>query len=431
MKKSLIIFLVMFSSFSCKEDPVSPTYTPVFSNDLFTVDTLQITVGYDDTPGFLSPTMYHDIYVVTRLSKSALVNGYTYQSGSTVLGMIFSGSDSPENFVHRLKRRVWSRDILIPGTAFNYVLTISASFEEGSSSITLNGNGLVTHAVGMPQTESGAQQLTEDTLWSHSPCYSSDGKWIYYLKTGFGSDKTAIYRIPSIGGAEEKIFERNSFLSFSLMYSDSVLLVLTDEMSQKSKLIFVNLYSHAIDSTNTNGYLWHTPLYCIPSKNSLLTSTDPNVNAELKSSLVLVNIATGAVDTLYRANGETLPTSNYSVRPGTNHISFTSTNDYKTMTVHLYDMLTKSESIFSTHIIGHAFFWAPNGTDYASIRRLEERDIFGEPIDNIYFNRTGIDRRVTTYPGTDWSMAFSPTEQYIAMSSIRRNDYQVWRIPYK
>ncbi|MCX6579382.1 MAG: S9 family peptidase [Candidatus Aminicenantes bacterium] len=49
----------------------------------------------------------------------------------------------------------------------------------------------------------GLKQLTTDPAGDNSPCWSKDGKWIYFLSTRSGSSQ--VWRIPAAGGKEEKI----------------------------------------------------------------------------------------------------------------------------------------------------------------------------------------------------------------------------------
>ncbi|HLP57705.1 MAG TPA: hypothetical protein VK186_02700, partial [Candidatus Deferrimicrobium sp.] len=49
----------------------------------------------------------------------------------------------------------------------------------------------------------GLKQLTTDPANDSSPCWSKDGKWIYFISSRSGSSQ--VWRIPAIGGTEEKV----------------------------------------------------------------------------------------------------------------------------------------------------------------------------------------------------------------------------------
>jgi len=83
------------------------------------------------------------------------------------------------------------------------------------------------------------------------------------------------------------------------------------------------------------------------------------------------------------------------------------------------DSRSRYVKTFIREFHGTELVWAPNGCDFAFIR---ER--------NIFLNESGIERRITTYPGRDHSLSFAPDGSRIVFASKRRDEYQVWQVVF-
>lgn len=74
----------------------------------------------------------------------------------------------------------------------------------------------------------GLKQLTTDPAGDTSPCWSKDGKWIYFLSTRSGSSQ--VWRIPVTGGKEEKITDEPLDIGNFILSPDGLNIALTMEV---------------------------------------------------------------------------------------------------------------------------------------------------------------------------------------------------------
>jgi dipeptidyl aminopeptidase/acylaminoacyl peptidase len=74
----------------------------------------------------------------------------------------------------------------------------------------------------------GLKQLTTDPASDTSPCWSKDGKWIFFLSTRSGSSQ--VWRIPATGGKEEKITDEPLDIGNFILSPDGFNMALTMEV---------------------------------------------------------------------------------------------------------------------------------------------------------------------------------------------------------
>ncbi|MDQ1354797.1 MAG: hypothetical protein QG657_5106 [Acidobacteriota bacterium] len=74
----------------------------------------------------------------------------------------------------------------------------------------------------------GLKQLTTDPAGDNSPCWSKDGKWIYFLSTRSGSSQ--VWRIPAAGGKEEKVTDEPLDVGNFILSPDGSNIALTMEV---------------------------------------------------------------------------------------------------------------------------------------------------------------------------------------------------------
>ncbi|MCU0285617.1 MAG: S9 family peptidase [Acidobacteria bacterium] len=74
----------------------------------------------------------------------------------------------------------------------------------------------------------GLKQLTTDPANDTEPCWSKDGKWIYFLSTRSGSSQ--VWRIPAVGGKEEKVTDEPLDVGNLILSPDNTKIAFTMEV---------------------------------------------------------------------------------------------------------------------------------------------------------------------------------------------------------
>ncbi len=388
------------------------------------VDRLDVVMIYDETPGFLYPRMRHEISFTGHLTVGGFIDEYSYQSDDLGYGLIIDYipayfPPAGEKFEHYDK--LWSSQLHQPGEL--------RDFEFGADSphakrLLVKGSRQIQGSSDGIRPEPNSQQLTGPIGHHRQPVFSQEGRWIFCRRDENRPDGhlQQIVKVPAHGGAPEVIIETTENLGgFALTNNDSILTFVVWSPHIKSKLIRHDLTSGAQETITVEGFIWSDDLVWIPDEPLFLTLSDPNSTSDHSADLVLVDFKRGTVETLVD-----LPqyeqVQHFGLHPGTRDLSYGVSVGAYAVNVLLINLDTRQTTTFLNRLEALDFIWAPNGRDYAVIKYLQ-----GEGT-SIFINASGVDRRITTYPGSDENPRFSPDGQSLVFSSQRRNESQIWRI---
>jgi serine/threonine protein kinase/Tol biopolymer transport system component len=99
---------------------------------------------------------------------------------------------------------------VMPLTNFKSGVTGSPKWSPDSRSIVFDARPEVASGVYSIRADgSNPQRLTDNPLESHTPCYSADGRWIYFASTRSGQSQ--LYRMPVSGGDAVQITRNGAY----------------------------------------------------------------------------------------------------------------------------------------------------------------------------------------------------------------------------
>lgn len=419
----LIIFALLF--YSCNNG-VTPSPVEVV-DDVFIIDTLDVKILYDATPGFKYPMIYHSVKSVSQLTEKGNIHGYMYNCDLFDIGYAASYEYMGlQEAGHKFRNQFlfWSYSKLEPGITVPYSYTFTAALEQGSKSYTFNSSTKLIYFNGGIRPESNAIQLTGPENRNYSPIYSIDGNWIYFIsKNNFGNDYTAFNKMNTSGNLVEAIetltYPPATSDTFTLIGDSKIAYVLW-QPHQFSKIVIKDLQSGDKTEYEINGYLWDGNLVKVPNLNKFIELQDPNsTNPGYPYKLLIADIDTKKVDTLLKNYDGSIVS--YSLNPITNdlYVIVSTNNDTNVLRLNL---ATNEYSTFLQNIPVQKLIFAPNGIDYALIKK----DNNG--YSNIFYNKNGTERQITTYPSDVSDFCFSPDGNNIVFSCNRRNELQIWKI---
>lgn len=417
MKKFFFILLVMILSFSCKEDPVSSSFTPVFSNEVLTVDTLQISAGIDTGSGFQYSQNYIDIIVTLRMSNNTLFCDVECSVNDTLFHM--AAIDNNSNTV-RLKRRYWLDRFHQPGSNLDYAIRfVTISSDQTRDTILVRGTSVVTSNQAYSTRENGAIQLTKG-LHPYSPTFSEDGQWIYFADVDIYTSKSFVKRLSIITPNTVEVIYQNAdgHMNYTLMNSDSILLVVKTPFSSNSLLIKQNLYTRSIDTVALKVSIRWGRIVEVPGGRHILAVVDSAGLIDTSPSLALVDVSSGTIQKIISRQSEFGSIDDFGIRPATNEITYCIRADNSHISVYLNNLETNKTTMCIDRIEGQRFFWAPDGISYAIINN------------NTFFFTAGMKQQITYYPVVDYDLSFSSVERVLTFTSLRRGRTDLWKIPY-
>ncbi|MFQ5709549.1 MAG: TolB family protein [bacterium] len=418
MKKVLYpLILCLAWQYGGKSTPQNPR---INTEGLILVDTLEVHIVFDETPGFKYPMMYHEVKFVGRLSVSGVIDRYLYKSNdiSYEAGLDFAGPQ-PKGTIFRHSHREWSLHLIEAGTPVSYSFSVSASCKgKLVRSLTVDTLTVIERRTDSPQPSPGAVQLTGPSYRNVSPIFSQDGHWIYFIVYDLENHRYTINRMPLDGDLQETIveIEHGKPGGFALIDGDTKLVDVLRQPNEKSKFITMDLLSGKKEESVIDGFIGASKLIPIPGTQKYVCMSSANTEADL----ILIDAETKTIDTSVLSSA-TRRILGYDYRPGTGEISYgiRILKEPGTIwsTVKLLDLNTRETKTFVPKLEGTDLTWAPNGHDFAFIR---DGNIFLKEADQV--------RKITTYPGKDFSPCFSPDGKQITFSSKRRGEYQLWRV---
>lgn len=388
------------------------------------VDTLEVAIIYDDTPGFLYPRMRHEINFSGHLTVSGFIDGYSYQSDDVGYGIIidYIANYSPPpgtKFDHNEK--IWSGELRQPGGSREFEFHASSPH---ANSVRVKSPTVVQRKDDGIRPEPNSRQLTGPEAHHSQPVFSQDGQWIYCqgYKNGLSGNVQTIIRVPARGGVPEILVESTESLGgFALTDNDTKLTFAIWKPHVKTGLVQFDLKTGTQDTVTVDGFLWSNALVPIPGTSLFVGLSDPNSAPDHSADLVLIDTALRTVETLVD-----LPqyehVQHYGLRPGTRDISYGVSVGPYAVNVLLINLDTRQTTTFLNHLEAFDFDWALNGQDYVVTRYLQDQGT------NIFLIQSGTERRITTYPGNDESPCFSPDGRGLAFAGSRRAETQIWRI---
>jgi hypothetical protein len=426
MKKKLTLVLCFCSLLvACSHELPTETSTGgKTTRGKIIVDTLLVTIVYDETPGFLYPMMRHDINFVGHLNVPGFIDGYAYKSDDVGFALII---DYIRNYYpqagtkFRYKQRLWSPNLRQPGSRVEY------EFEASSPQATPFSHKdamLIERKRAGIRPEPNCQQLTGSSAHHNYPVFSQDGHWIYSRGSDRQNNLNMINRVPAAGGPEEVIVETTEFLGgFALTDNDTKLTFVIWKPHVKSKLIRLDLLSGVQDTVAITAFIWDAALIPIPGARQFITLSDPNSAGSYFVDLLLIDIDRKTVETLIdsRTAGEV---RHFGYRPGTREISYGHPVAPYSINVLLLDLDTRETKTFLSHLQAIDFTWAPNGRDFVYSQYLQNHGT------NLFLNEAGNTRQITFYPGEDEHPSYSPNARNLAFASRRRNETQIWRLDF-
>jgi len=419
--KTKVLYLILTSVFitimGCKEENI--VEPPKIVGDVFVIDTLNVNITYDDTPGFKYPMMRHDIHSVAHLVKKGNISTYIYNCPEANIdnssGVDYINRQEP-GYKFRYKIQFWNRVMFNPNKNISYSFLYGADLESGSKNYTYNSSTSVIYSDNGIKPEENSKQLTGPDYYNYNPQYSVDGKWIYFQNSGY------IFRLNTDGSGYEEIENFNKFNMphghFQVIDNSHLAFVLW-KPNNYSKIVIKDLQNMTDAEYEVKGYLWGTIPIRVPNTDKYLNILDFNSTTNYKRELLVADIKTQKVDTLFKdIKGGIF---DYTINP-VNH-NLCAINIYGNIkNVLEYNFQTNQTKLFLSNIKFDQFKFLPNGVDYGYIMKDEKG------FDNIFLNINGIDKQLTTYPGDVYEFSFSPNGNYAVFSSNRRGETQSWSI---
>jgi len=405
MHQLRLLILIVVIALSCSEQN---SLGPDNRNGHLIVDTLEISVLRDETPGFLYPRMQHYVKFRGRFDTIGQFGGYSFNDGYVYQAVAIDGDPVP-NATFRMDGSYWHEELLEPGTVVQYTLGIAADggpyVFESNTTVKLYTDG--------PQPEANSRQITgiENMKSAHSlPVFSRDGQWIYYLQS-FQST-SSIFRIPKEEGTAELIIGPVETISnFTLTNNDSTIVyVVHNDVPTEAEINVYGLFSHSGKKLIPDGIIFGKPVP-IPATNKVICFWYPENSSKAKGILSLIDFKTGARDSLIDADG----ISYYTLRPGSKEIYFIKSKGWPLNDIYVLNPENGEINLFKEDYTGNIITWAPNGRDYAL-------EVDGK----IYLYQSGVEHQLTTYPGQVQEIAFAPDGNSIAFATWRRGEKQIW-----
>ncbi|MGH7596464.1 MAG: hypothetical protein ACREOI_08930 [bacterium] len=393
-------------------------------------DTLDVAIVYDATPGFLYPTMRHEINFVGYLDVAGFIDSYSYQSSDVGRGLIidyFGGYFPKAGTKFRYGQCLWSPDLFAPGTSVQYEFQASSPHAYPYAGKAVK---TVERKIDGPLPEPNSQQLTGPSAHHFSPFFSQDGRWIYCYGRDRRGQRKSIIRVPTTGGQPEVIVETQDNLGgFALTDGDTKLIFVIWKPRAKSPLVRRDLFSGARDTAMVDEAFRSADLIPIPGTRQFISLAAPLSSYPYTSDLILIDFDRKTVETLVDSR-QAGYISHFDFRPGTREISYgyqvESNHRVIGTNVFLLNLDTRESKNFFSLIEGFDFSWAPNGRDfvYAKTASLSSDSL------NLFLRESGTERQITFYPGAEANPAFSPTSRSLAFVGWRRDEYQIWRISF-
>lgn len=411
------LFLILILINCSDENNIS---SPVILDDLYIIDTLEVSITYDDTPGFKYPLMKHYINTVTRLTKKGVVNYYGYKCEQGNVSMFASyeyfNLDMP-NYKFRNQMTVWSATMFNPNTVVPYTLQYSCNLENGSNDYIHKATVKVNYSNTGIKPESNSIQLTGPQNYNYSPRFSYKGSYIYYLSA---NDKRSIFRTDLNGGnlEEIKLFDNQvSNIGVLELTPENELIYVIWKPNTYSKIVTINLDNKQSKEFVVNGFLWGSRPINIPGTKKYLNQLDPNSTKDYSNKVLVADIETQKVDTLL--NDTNYQIESYTLNPVDQklYISVPSGNKHDIL---IYDYFKNSMSTFLTNVDYQVIRFLPNGRDYGFLKSDQNRNT------QIYLNINGQEKQLTTYPGIVTEFDFSPNGDMIVFTARRRGEVQSW-----
>ncbi len=410
---------------SCCTKGVLPTPVEAFG-DSFVIDSLKVKILYDDTPGFRYPMIYHSIKAVSHLIEEGNVSGYEYKCEMfnlrTSSWIEYGGLHVP-GFKFRTQMSIWNYSNTKPGIKVPYSFLFYADVNSGSKYFTISSSTKLTYFNGGIRPEPNAIQLTGPETINYLPIYSIDGNWIYYVSRN-DDNRESINKMDANGNLTEIIETMpepplNSG-GFTLIDDDKKIAYVLWQSNKFSKIVIEDLQSGNKTEYEIDGYLWDARLVKVPNSNKFLELQDPNSsNPSYPNKLLIADIDTKKVDTLLKDYGGSVVS--YSLNPVSNDLYVVVSTNNGTNVLKL-NLETNEYSIFIQNVFVQKFAFAPNGIDYALIKK-DHNGFY-----NIFYYNNGNERQVTTYPANVYDFCFSPDGNSISFPCERRNETQIWKI---
>ena len=385
----------------------------------FRVDTLNVSIVRDETPGFPYPRMRHEVYFVGRLNVPGNLSTFSYRSGRIQHSVIYdfnSEYKSPAGTVVRYGLTRWSPRLEPLASTIQYGVFAHSSDGEPFSFIS---EVEVEHFENGPKPAVNSRQLTGPEEDNSYPIFSQDGNWIYYLHD---DNIDSIKRVSVDGSINEAVIEapEGGLISgFTLSNEGNTLVYVVQENEIFSDVYEVDLITgEQVKNTVERSGLGRG-LVALPGERRFICISGATGN---ERELVLIDMVRSTTETLLQA-ADFGDIYSASVRPGTGEVAVVvSTGISVIRNVVLLDIEAREQEIFLHNLPGYRISWAPNGEDYVFGR---ENDAY--PLgQNLYISEAGLERRLTFYPGSDGDAAFSPDGRSIAFSAKRRGELQIW-----
>ncbi len=416
-KLTILIILVFFISKCSETNPIEPEVV----GDVFVIDTLEVNIYYDDTPGFKYPLTKHEFKTVIHLTEKGSLHGYHFKCDAgnynNAIAIDYFQSFEP-GFKFRYNFADWSKTILNVNDEIPFSLTLYASLDGYGKIYDYKSSTRVIYSNLGIKPEVNAKQLTGPENRNYFPQFSKDGNYIYYKSS---HEKESIFRTDINGNSFEdiEVFDGQSMSNGSFqIIDDTQLAYVLWKPNVHSKIVIKDLQTMANTEYEVNGYLWGSDLIRIPNTNKFLNFLDPNSIDGHDRILLSADIDTKKVDTLLSDIGYI---KSYSINPETNNLVILILNNNGN-SIFEYSFHDQSLSALFVDIDFLEFKFFKNGIDYAFIKKGENWT------DNIYVNINGNLRQITTYPGEIHDFDISPDGTKIVFSARRRNEIQSWII---
>lgn len=384
------------------------------------VDTLNVAIVLDETPGFSYPMMRHDIFFVGHLNVPGFIDGYEYQSGDVGFGVFIDYvagylPEAGEKF--RMNQRLWSSKLIQAGSQTEYRFTAQSPY---ALPLTVDSSKTIETVSDGPRPVPNSQQLTGPENFNSRPVFSKDGQWIYFQGRDRENRVYSLTRIHASGGNPEVLIEtQESIGGFALTEDDTKITYVIRNRNEKSKLVVRDLDSGSQEIIAVDGFIWSADLIPIPDSPQFISLSDPNV---VDDDLILIDAGTGSVETLVSSDVEGT-IFHFGHRPGTREISYGVRVNQERTNVILLNLETREKKTFLDLLEGYEFVWAPNGIDYAFTHSTGSGT-------NIFVNEAGNEQQVTFYPGADGDPSFSADARSLTFTSSRRGETQIWRVDF-
>ena len=270
--KTIILILSSISLLSigsCSE--LNVTEPDKIYGEVFVLDTLDVAIIYDETPGFRYPLMKYDIRTVTHLVKKGNIDTYDFKCEpsniSTSSNIEYGTIEHEPGFKFRNRMIFWSQLLLKPNSIIPYTLLYAGSSEGKQIEYTHISSASVYYFNKGTEPEANALQLTGPENRNYSPLFSPNGNWIYIHSI---YDKRSIFKINATGSGYELIEDfSNSKLNdgnFNILDENHIAYVLWKPY-QNSKIVIKDLQTMDNTVYEVQGYLWGSVPIKIPNTN--------------------------------------------------------------------------------------------------------------------------------------------------------------------